>query len=125
MKAKKVIIVDDEPFILMILEDKLKSAGFKVLTRRNGQGIMEFVKSEKPDLLIVDWMLPDTTGIDICRMIKSTLEISAIPVFMLTAKGQEADEKCAMESGVVKYITKPFSPKTLLNLVIETIGEVK
>ncbi|MBI4838514.1 MAG: response regulator [Nitrospirae bacterium] len=122
---KKVIIVDDEAFILMILEDKLKSAGFKVLTRRNGQGIMELLKSEKPDLLIVDWMLPDTTGIDICRMIKNTLELSAVPVFMLTAKGQEADEKYAMESGAVKYITKPFSPKTLLNLVIETIGEAK
>ena len=120
---KKVLIVDDEPFILMIVEDKLKNAGYEVLTRKDGENIMEFIKSEKPDLIIMDWLLPGISGIDICKMIKEDPETSSIPLFMLTAKGQEADEKLGLQYGVKHYITKPFSPTELLKLVTATIGE--
>jgi len=120
---KKVLIVDDEPFILMIVEDKLKKAGYEVLTQRTGNGIMEFIKSNKPDLVIMDWMLPDVSGLDICKDLKEDSETCSIPVFMLTAKGQEADEKLGYQCGVKQYITKPFSPKALLNLVEKTIGK--
>ncbi len=120
---KKVLIVDDEPFILMIVEDKLKNAGYEVITKRDGEGIMEFIKSGKPDLIIMDWLLPGVSGIDICKAIKEDSETMSIPIFMLTAKGQEADEKLGFEHGIKQYITKPFSPTELLKLITATIGK--
>lgn len=119
---KKILVVDDEPFIVMIVEDKLKNAGYEVLTQRTGKGIVELVKSSKPDLLIMDWMLPGENGLDICRKLKKNPETSSIPIFMLTARGQEADEKLCLECGIEQYITKPFSPMSLVRLVENTIG---
>ena len=120
---KKILVVDDEPFILMIVEDKLKKAGYDVLTLRTGNGIVELIKSSRPDLLIIDWMLPGVNGLDICRKLKKNKETSSTPIFMLTAKGQEADEKLVFQCGVDQYITKPFSPMSLLKLVESTIGK--
>ncbi|RMF99569.1 MAG: response regulator [Nitrospirae bacterium] len=117
----KVMVIDDEPFILMMIEDKLKSAGLEVVTRREPQGAVEEIKKERPDLLILDWMMPEISGIDICREIKSDPDLSGIPVFMLTAKGQEDDEKLGLQCGVDRYITKPFSPRGLLEIVIEQL----
>lgn len=120
---KKVLIVDDEPFILMIVEDKLKKAGYDVLTQRITDGIMGFIKSNKPDLIIMDWMLPGMSGLDICKELKKVPETSSIPLFMLTAKGEETDEESGFQCGIEQYITKPFSPTALLNLVEKTIGK--
>ncbi|MBI4685323.1 MAG: response regulator [Nitrospirae bacterium] len=118
----KVIVIDDEPFILMMIEDKLQRAGIKVITLRESVNAMPVIKNEHPDLIILDWMMPELSGIELCKMIKSNPAISNIPVFMLTAKGQEADEQLGFRSGVTRYITKPFSPKSLLEMVEETIG---
>lgn len=118
----KVMVIDDEPFILMMIEDKLKSAGLEVITRREPQGAVEEIRKERPDLLILDWMMPEISGIDICREIKADPDLSSIPVFMLTAKGQEDDEKLGIQCGVDRYITKPFSPRGLLEIVIEQLG---
>lgn len=120
---KKVLIVDDEPFILMIVQDKLEKAGYKVLSQRNSDGIMKFIKSNKPDLIIMDWMLPGASGLDVCRELKKNRETRSIPLFMLTAKGQEADERSGLQCGIKHYITKPFSPRALLRLVEDTIGK--
>ena len=118
----KVMVIDDEPFILMMIEDKLKSAGLKVITRRESKGAFEEIKKEKPDLIILDWMMPEISGIDICKRLKSDPSLSEIPVFMLTAKGQEDDEKLGLSCGVDRYITKPFSPRGLLEIVLDHIG---
>lgn len=120
---KKVLVVDDEPFILMIVEDKLKKAGYEVITQRSSDRIMEFIKSNKPDLIIMDWMLPGTSGLNICKELRENPETCSIPLFMLTAKGQEADERLGFQCGIEQYITKPFSPKALLHLVENTIGK--
>ncbi len=120
---KKVLVVDDEPFILMIIEDKLTKAGYKVITKRTTTDIIDCIKSDKPDLLILDWVLPGKSGIDICNEIKQNPEISSIPIFMLTAKGHEADEELGFKCGVEHYITKPFSPKALLHLIEDMIGK--
>ncbi len=120
---KKVLIVDDEPFILMIVEDKLKKAGYHVITRRTSSNAMALVKKETPDLVIMDWMLPGISGLDICKSLGEDPETRGIPVFMLTAKGQEADEVQGYQCGIKQYITKPFSPKALLKLIEETIGK--
>ncbi len=119
----KVMIIDDEPFILMMIEDKLKKAGIKVITLRESVNAISAVKDEKPDLIILDWMMPELSGIDLCKMLKSDPDTAEIPIFMLTAKGQEADEQLGIKCGVARYITKPFSPKALLSIVEETIGK--
>ena len=119
----KVIVIDDEPFILMMIEDKLKKAGIKVITLRESINAVSVVKNEKPDLIILDWMMPELSGIDLCKMLKSEPDIAKIPIFMLTEKGKEADEQLGLKCGVTRYITKPFSPKSLLEMIEETIGK--
>lgn len=118
----KVIVVDDEPFILMMIEDKLRKAGIEVITVRESRTAVDSIRRERPDLVILDWMMPEVSGIDICNAIKADTELSSIPIFMLTAKGQDADEQQGLRCGVTRYITKPFSPKSLLEMVQETVG---
>ncbi|MGW8272295.1 MAG: response regulator transcription factor [Thermodesulfovibrionales bacterium] len=120
---KKVLVVDDEPFILMMIEEKLKRAGFEVIASRRSEGIMEVIRKERPDLIILDWMMPGLSGIEVCSRIKADPEISSIPVFMLTAKGRQEDEKAGLGCGVDRFITKPFSPKLLLSMVQEYLGD--
>ena len=119
---KKVIVIDDEPFILMMIEDKLKAAKINVITLRESKNALKVIKNEKPSLIILDWMMPELSGIDLCYLIKNDPDIARIPIFMLTAKGQDADEQLGLQCGVERYITKPFSPKSLLEMVKETIG---
>jgi two-component system phosphate regulon response regulator PhoB len=119
---KKVVIIDDEPFILMMLEDKLTRAGLQVVTSRESVTALETIRNVMPDLIILDWMMPEMSGIELCRLIKADPEVAHIPLFMLTAKGQEEDEKLGLKCGVARYITKPFSPKALLDLVQGELG---
>jgi DNA-binding response OmpR family regulator len=119
----KVMVIDDEPFILMMIEDKLQKAGIDVVTSRQSKGVMEIIRRENPDLIILDWMMPEVSGIEICKDLKSDKTLSEIPIFMLTAKGQEDDEKIGLMSGADRYITKPFSPKLLLEMVQEALGQ--
>jgi len=118
----KILVIDDEPFILMMIEDKLGRAGYDVVTSRQSRGSMELIRKIRPDLIILDWMMPEISGIEICKEIKSDPDLANIPVFMLTAKGQEDDEKTGFRCGVDRYITKPFSPRLLLEMVNEALG---
>lgn len=119
----KVVVIDDEPFILMMIEDKLKRAGIQVITLRESINALPIIKRERPDLIILDWMMPGLSGIDLCKMIKSDGEVRDIPIFMLTAKGQDADKQMGLKSGAIQYITKPFSPKSLLEMVKRMLDE--
>ncbi|MBM4135747.1 MAG: response regulator [Nitrospira sp.] len=121
---KRVVVIDDEPFILMMIEDKLKNAGIQVTTIRDSKQAMGAIKKERPDLVITDWMMPDLSGIELCRMLKSDPDVKDIPVFMLTAMGQNPEEQLGTQSGVEKYLTKPFSPNLLLKMVLDVIGKV-
>jgi len=121
----KVVVIDDEPFILMMIEDKLRKAGYEVVTVRKSIEAMEVIRKEKPDLVILDWMMPEMSGIEICQVLKQDPGLQHIPVFMLTAKGQDADEQLGLKIGVARYITKPFSPMALLEMVRETVNNVK
>jgi DNA-binding response OmpR family regulator len=118
---RKVVVIDDEPFILMMLEDKLKRAGIDVVTLKTSVNAMDIIKKEKPGLILLDWMMPELSGLELCKLLKADPELSGIPVFMLTAKGQEEEEKLGVRSGVNRYITKPFSPSSLLALVEEEL----
>ena len=119
----KVIVIDDEPFILMMIEDKLKKAKIDVTTLRESRNALAVIREDKPELIILDWMMPELSGIDLCKMIKADPELKDIPIFMLTAKGQDSDEQQGIQCGVSRYITKPFSPRSLLEMVQETIGK--
>ncbi len=118
---KKVLVIDDEPFILMIIEDKLTHAGIKVVTSRQSVGALDLIEREMPDLILLDWMLPEISGLEICRQLMESEKLSHIPVFMLSAKGQSEDKDRGMHYGVKRSITNPFSPKSLLSIVREEL----
>ncbi len=117
----KIIVVDDEPFILMMIEDKLRRAGIEVIALRESRNAMAIIRREKPDLVILDWMMPEVSGIELCRMLKTDADLKNIPVFLLTAKGQDADKQMGLQCGASMYITKPFSPRALLEIVNNAI----
>ena len=113
-KYKTILIVDDEEDILGLVEFHVKQSGHKARTAVSGEVALKIARQENPDLLILDLMLPGIGGLDVCRVLKSDDETSAIPIIMLTAKGEEADIIKGLEMGADDYVTKPFSPKVLM-----------
>lgn len=109
--SAKILIVDDEQNIVDILDDNLKRDGYETLTAYDGAAAIEKVRDEKPDLVLLDCMLPKMNGFDVCRVIRKT---SQIPILMLTAKSEEIDKVLGLELGADDYITKPFSIREVL-----------
>jgi len=115
MKAsKKIAVLDDEPDILELLMINLKKNGYSTYGFENGNDFIKFLKDNKPDLVILDLMLPDIDGIEICKDMKKKKEYSKIPIIMLTAKTDEMDKVLGLELGADDYITKPFSMREFL-----------
>jgi len=106
----KIILVDDEPEILTLVRDYLSREGFTVLTALNGNEGMKLIELEKPDLVLLDWMLPGMSGLEMCKHLRET---STIPIIMLTAKSEEIDRVLGLEFGADDYIVKPFSLREL------------
>ena len=106
----KIILVDDEPEILTLVRDYLSREGFTVLTALNGNKGMKLIELEKPDLVLLDWMLPGMSGLEMCKHLRET---STIPIIMLTAKSEEIDRVLGLEFGADDYIVKPFSLREL------------
>lgn len=117
----KVVVIDDEPFILMMIEDRLRTAGIGVVTLRDSRNALEVIRREMPDLIILDWMMPEVSGLEICMSVKKDPDLSNIPIFMLTAKGQDTHQRLGLECGVTRYIKKPFSPKALIEMVKKVV----
>jgi DNA-binding response OmpR family regulator len=111
---KTVVIVDDEPDIVELVSVHLKSAGFHVKGFLDAESLYDFIETDRPDLVILDLMLPDTDGLEICKYFKRKDELSSIPIIMLTARGDESDKILGLELGADDYVTKPFSPKELV-----------
>lgn len=107
----KILIVEDEPSILMALQDDLSLEGYEVLTARDGPSGLIKANEEHPDLVILDVMLPRMDGFEVCRRLRS--EGMSTPILMLTAKAQEVDKVLGLELGADDYVTKPFSPREL------------
>ena len=114
MANEKVLIVDDEEHIVELLSFNMQSAGYKVLKASNGLEAINIAKREKPQLILLDLMLPGLDGLDVCKEIKMDSEIKNISIIMLTAKGEELDKVLGLELGADDYITKPFSIRELL-----------
>ena len=104
---KTILIVDDELSILKMLSDYLKSK-YQIVTAINGQTALKFIKEKKPDLMIVDWMLPDIEGPEIVTRVRNFSDSKDIPILMLTAKGEESDKIKGFNSGVDDFLVKPF-----------------
>jgi len=111
---KLIAIVDDEPDIVELVTIHLKKAMFKVNGLSDAESFYSFLEEQIPDLVILDLMLPDADGLEICKHLKKDDMHSSIPVIMLTAKGDETDKILGLEFGADDYVTKPFSPKELV-----------
>jgi two-component system, OmpR family, phosphate regulon response regulator PhoB len=112
--TKSILIVEDEKDILDLIEYHLKQSGYSVIKAMDGLAGLEMAKHRKPNLIILDLMLPEMDGKDVCRALKSNSFTHAIPILMLTAKADEIDRVIGFELGADDYVTKPFSPKELV-----------
>jgi len=110
----RVLIVEDEDTLIELLEYNFKKEGYTVETATDGESALDKILFKSPDLIILDWMLPKLSGIELCRQIRNTKQIKNIPVIMLTARGEERDRLKGLEMGADDYVTKPFSINELL-----------
>ncbi|MFZ2289363.1 MAG: phosphate regulon transcriptional regulator PhoB [Halopseudomonas yangmingensis] len=114
MAGKTILIVDDEAAIREMIAVALEMAGYDCLEADNGQQAHALIVDRRPDLILLDWMLPGTTGIELARRLKRDENTADIPIIMLTAKGEEDNKIQGLEVGADDYITKPFSPRELV-----------
>ena len=120
-----ILLVEDEKSIVTLIKYNLEKEGFKVFCSETGEDALKIIKEKIPDLVILDWMLPDTSGIDVCRQIKIDKKLKNIPVLILTAKGEPDDKIKGLEVGADDYVTKPFNNKELLLRVKSLIKRSK
>jgi two-component system, OmpR family, alkaline phosphatase synthesis response regulator PhoP len=123
--SQKVLIVDDEAHIRVLMEqtlEDLEDEGIELLLAVNGEEALTMIQSEKPDLVFLDVMMPKMNGFEVCQAVKSNAETDGIYIIMLTAKGQEFDQKKGEEVGANLYMTKPFDPDVILDKAMEILG---
>jgi len=115
--AKKILAVDDEKHIVRLIQVNLERAGYEVVTANDGAQALEMVAADRPDLIVLDWMMPQLNGMETLKRLKANEATADIPVIMLTAKSQDQDVFKGWQSGVDSYLTKPFNPMELLTFV--------
>ncbi len=121
----KVLIVDDEPHIRLLLEqtlEELEDEGVELLVADNGESALEMIKSERPEIVFLDVMMPRMNGFDVCSAVKNELMVDNVYIVLLTAKGQEFDRQKGSQSGADIYMTKPFNPDEILAKAVEVLG---
>ena len=111
---KKILVVEDEPDILQLVKLYLEKEGFRTATAVNGAQALKKVKEDKPDLIVLDLMLPELDGLEVCKRLRSVPDTAMLPIIMLTAKAEESDTVIGLELGADDYVAKPFSPKALV-----------
>lgn len=110
----KIMIVEDETALVTLLKYNLEKQGYETVVVMDGKDVISTAITEKPDLVLLDWMLPNVQGIDICREMRRTYELRSIPIIMLTARGEEADKVRGLSFGADDYMTKPYSIPELM-----------
>jgi DNA-binding response OmpR family regulator len=121
----KILIVDDEPFIRLLLEqvlEELEDEGVELITADNGETALDIIRSETPELVFLDVMMPKMNGFDVCNAVKNDLAIKNVYIVLLTAKGQEFDKLKGIEVGADVYMTKPFNPDEVLEKARNVLG---
>ena len=120
-ETKTILVADDESHILNVVSLKLRNAGYRVLTASDGQEALDVAMQEKPDLLITDYHMPLLSGIELCRRMKQNAATAQIPAIMLTARGYHLEPRDTAESGILRMLSKPFSPRHLLTTVNDVL----
>ena len=118
----KILIADDEPNILLSLEFLMKKAGYEVFVARNGAEAMEILQNNTPSLVVLDIMMPDTDGYQICRYIRATESLKQVKVVFISAKTKEIDVAKGLSLGADDYVTKPFSTRFLMNRINDLLN---
>jgi DNA-binding response OmpR family regulator len=121
--AKKILIADDEPNIVTSLEFLLSRAGFELRVARDGQAALKAVEEFRPDLVLLDVMMPLLSGFEVCQSIRANAAWQGVKILMLTAKGREAEVSKGLALGADAYVSKPFSTKALLERVNELLAQ--
>jgi two-component system phosphate regulon response regulator PhoB len=114
MSSAKILIVDDEPAIRELLAFNVKQAGFRALLAEDADSAWQQIRNNVPDLILLDWMLPNISGVTLAKQLRADANTKDIPVIILTARAEESDKVLGLESGADDYITKPFSPRELI-----------
>jgi phosphate regulon transcriptional regulator PhoB len=112
--GQKILVVEDEPDIRKLVQYNLAQERFRVLEAENGEQALKMVQRDRPNLVILDLMLPGLSGLELCRILRDRTETSQLPILMLTAKAGEADKVVGLEMGADDYLAKPFSPRELV-----------
>jgi CheY-like chemotaxis protein len=120
---KTILVADDESHILHVVSLKLRNAGYRVVTARDGQEALELAAQEKPDLLITDYHMPQLSGLELCQKLKQDPATSEIPTIMLTARGYHLEAHDTEQNGILRMVSKPFSPRHLLATVNEVLDQ--
>ena len=123
---KKILIVDDESHIRMLIEqtlEDLEDEGVELLFAENGREALDLIKSERPNLVFLDVMMPEMNGMEVCFKVKKELTLDDVYIILLTAKGQEVDRQKGLEMGANKYMTKPFDPDEMLEVAEEILNQ--
>ena len=121
MDKKKILVIDDESGLLEMLSIRLEANNYQVLTASDGQEGLDKARSESPDLIILDLMLPKVDGYQVCRALKFDEKYKRIPIVIFTARARESDVKAGKEAGADAYVTKPFEPEVLLAKVSQLL----
>ena len=122
---KKILVVEDERDILQLVKLYLEKEGYRVSTAATGPDGLKAARAEHPDLLVLDLMLPDMDGLEICKRLRGDQQTATLPIIMLTAKAEESDTVIGLELGADDYVTKPFSPKALVARVKALLRRVE
>lgn len=115
--AANILLVEDEPGIQELLKLNLGQAGHQVVATDDAEGALQYLKNTLPDVILLDWMLPGMSGIDLCRRLRADKRYQPVPIIMLTARGEEQDRVAGLDTGADDYITKPFSPRELVSRI--------
>lgn len=115
--AANILLVEDEPGIQELLKLNLGLAGHQLVVTSDAEGALQYLKSSLPDVILLDWMLPGMSGIDLCRRLRADKRYQPVPIIMLTARGEEQDRVTGLDTGADDYLTKPFSPRELVSRI--------
>jgi len=125
MSKEKILIIEDEKDIVKMLDYNLKKEGFRAFSANNGEDGLDMVRKERPDLILLDLMLPEMDGLEVCKAVKNDTKTAHIPIIILTAKAQESDKIVGLELGADDYVTKPFSPRELIARIKAVLRRLK
>src|SRR5712691_5330890 len=123
--TRRILIVDDEPNIVTSLEFLMRGSSYEVQVARNGEEALRRAESFRPDLILLDVMMPQRSGFEVCQKIRDSRALRDVKIIMLTAKGRDAEKDRGLELGANAYVTKPFSTKELMNTVRALLPESK